>query len=243
MPSLPAAAPRRSLARRLAPLGLLGAAAAAFFALGLHRLVSFEALREHHGALTAFVAERGWLAAAVFAAAYAAMAAASLPGGLVLTVTGGLLFGAWLGTLLTVVGATLGASVLFLIARSALGGGLRARAGGAVERLAEGFREGAFSYLLVLRLVPLFPFFVVNLATAFLGVRLRTYVLATIIGIVLGTFVSAGVGAGLGSVFARGGTFTTAGVLTPQILTALVGLALLSLAPVAHKRFKAGRAP
>ena len=108
---------------------------------------------------------------------------------------------------------------------------------------ADGFREGAFSHLLVLRLVPLFPFFVVNLATAFLGVRLRTYVLATIIGIVLGTFVSASVGAGLGSVFARGGTFTTAGVLTPQILTALVGLALLSLAPVAHKRFKAGRAP
>ncbi len=158
-------------------------------------------------------------------------------------VAGGLLFGTWLGTALTVTGATLGATALFLVARSALGEGLRGRAGGAVERLADGFREGAFSYLLVLRLVPLFPFFVVNLAPAFLGVRPRTYVLATLIGIVPGTFVFASVGAGLGSVFARGGTFTAAGALTPQILTALVGLALLSLAPVAHKRLKARRAP
>ena len=238
---VPAPAASRPLARRLAPVALLAAGAAAFFALGLHRHLSFEALREHHEELAALVAGNRVLAAVLFVAAYAASTAASVPGGLVLTVTGGLLFGAWLGTALTVLGATAGATALFLVARSALGEGLRGRAGGAVERLAAGFRAGAFSYLLILRLVPLFPFFVVNLAPAFLGVSLHTYVLATLIGIVPGTFVYASVGAGLGSVFARGGTFSAAGVLTPQVVTALVGLALLALVPVAYKRFKARR--
>ena len=212
-----------------------------FFALGLHRYLSFEALREHHGALTAFVEERAVVAALLFVAVYAASTAASLPGGLVLTVTGGLLFGTWLGALLTVVGATTGGTILFLVARSALGGGLRARAGGAVERLAEGFREGAFSYLLVLRLVPLMPFFVVNLAPAFLGVPLRTFVAATLIGILPGTLVYSSVGAGLGSLFAQGGTFTPGGVLTPQVVTALVGLAALALVPVAYRRLRSRR--
>ncbi len=222
---MPAAVPAtaRPLAKRLAPAALLGAGVATFFALGLHRYASFEALREHHAELTAFVADHSALAAALFVAVYAVSTAASLPGGLVLMVAGGLLFGTWLGTALTVTGATLGATALFLVARSALGEGLRGRAGGAVERLADGFREGAFSYLLVLRLVPLFPFFVVNLAPTFLGVRPRTYVLATLIGIVPGTFVFASVGAGLGSVFARGGTFTAAGALTPQILLTRLG--------------------
>ena len=245
-PAMPApeadAAPGPSLLRRLAPLALLLAAVGAFFALGLHRTLSFEALRRHHGALTAFVEERAVVAGLLFVAVYAASTAASLPGALVLTVTGGLLFGAWVGAGLTVVGATAGATLLFLIARSALGESLRGRAGGSIDKLAEGFREGAFSYLLVLRLVPLFPFFVVNLAPAFLGVSLRTFVLATLIGIVPGTFVFSSVGAGLGSVFARGGEFSASGVLTPQIITALVGLALLSLVPVAYKRFKARRA-
>jgi uncharacterized membrane protein YdjX (TVP38/TMEM64 family) len=233
------AAPQRSLVRRIAPLALLLAAIGAFCALGLHRFLSFESLREHHGALMTFVEERALLAALLFVLVYAASTAASLPGGLVLTVAGGLLFGTWLGTVLTVVGATVGATALFLIARSALGESLRGRAGGYLDKLAEGFREGAFSYLLVLRLVPLFPFFVVNLAPAFLGVSLWTYVLATLIGIVPGTFVFSSVGAGLGSVFAMGGEFSPSGVLTPQIVTALVGVALLSLVPVAYKRIQA----
>ena len=240
-PAAPRPPARRSPLRRFLPVVLLGAGAALFFALGLHRHLSFEALREHHAGLARFVAGHAALAAVLYVAAYAASTAASVPGGLVLTVTGGLLFGAWLGTALAVLGATAGATALFLVARSALGEGLRGRAGGAVERLAEGFREGAFSYLLVLRLVPLFPFFVVNLAPAFLGVSLRTYAAATLIGIVPGSFVYASVGAGLGSVFARGEGFTAAGVLTPQVLTALVGLALLALVPVAYKRLKARR--
>jgi uncharacterized membrane protein YdjX (TVP38/TMEM64 family) len=133
--------------------------------------------------------------------------------------------------------ATTGAVGVFLIARTALGDVLRRRlTGGALERMAEGFRKNAFSYLLVLRLVPLFPFFVVNLAPAFLGVGLRTFLAATLLGIIPGAFVFASVGVGLGEVFEMGESFSAAGLLTPKVIIALVGLAILSLAPIAYKR-------
>ena len=153
--------------------------------------------------------------------------------------TGGFLFGTLFGTVFAVVGATIGAVGVFLVARTALGDLLRERLGhGTLERMADGFRENAFSYLLVLRLVPLFPFFMVNLAPAFLGVSLRTYALATLLGIVPGAFVFASVGAGLGDVFEMGGIVSASGLLTPRIVTALVGLAALALVPIAYKRLK-----
>ena len=102
-----------------------------------------------------------------------------------------------------------------------------------------GFQENGLSYLLVLRLKPLFPFFVVNLVPAFLGVHLRTYVIGTLVGIVPGSFVYATVGTGLGSIFDQNEAFTATGILTPEIVTALVGLSLLSLLPVAYKKIKA----
>jgi uncharacterized membrane protein YdjX (TVP38/TMEM64 family) len=157
----------------------------------------------------------------------------------VLTVAGGFLFGVVLGTLYVVVAATLGATAIFLIARSALGDLFRAKAGPFVQQMEAGFRENAFSYMLVLRLIPLFPFFVVNLVPAFLGVPLRTYVVGTLIGIIPGTLVFILAGAGLGSVFDRGGVFTVDSVLTPEIVAGLVGLSLLSLLPVIYKRLKA----
>ena len=165
--------------------------------------------------------------------------ALSVPGAAVLTVAGGFLFGALEGTVLVVIGATVGATLLYLAAKTALGDALRARAGGLVHKLEAGFRENALSYLLVLRLVPLFPFWLVNLAAAVLGVPPATYVLGTFVGIIPGSYVYASVGAGLGSVFDQGGEPSLKGALTPQVLVALVGLALLSLVPVAYKRLKA----
>jgi len=102
-----------------------------------------------------------------------------------------------------------------------------------------GCQENAFSYLLVLRLVPLFPFFVVNLVPAFLGVSLVTYVLGTFFGIIPGVVVFASVGAGLGSIFDAGEAFSASDILTPQILMALIGLAVLALIPVVYKKIKA----
>ena len=239
----PAERPRKaSLIKRLLPLAVLAAAIATAFSLGLHEHLSIETLREHRAVLNGFVAENALLAAVAFVTVYALSTALSLPGGVVLTVAGGFLFGVTLGTLYVVAAATLGATAVFLIARSALGSFLQERAGPFLKRMEAGFRENALSYLLVLRLIPLFPFFVVNLVPAFLGVSLRVYVLGTFFGIIPGTLVFILAGAGLGSVFDQGGQFTAGSVLTPEVIAGLVGLSLLSLLPVAYKRIKARRA-
>ncbi len=235
---------RRFSVRRMWPLGVLALGTATVFALGVDEYLTVEALRANHDALKAFVAEHALAAPLGFMALYAAAVAFSLPGGAAMTVAGGFLFGSVIGTGWVVIAATIGATAVFLIARSTLGDALRARAGAWLVRLSLGFRENALSYLLTLRLIPLFPFFVVNLVPAFLGVPLRTYVVGTFVGIIPGSFVYTSIGAGLGSLFdvETGGTVSLAGVLTPEIVVALVGLAALSLAPVAYKRLKAQRA-
>lgn len=231
----------KPLWRRLLPVAALALLLALVFTTGLHRYLSFGALRDNRALLQAFVADNYALAALGFVAAYTAAVALSIPGAVILTVGGGFLFGSLPGTALVVVGATAGATLLYLIAKTALGDALRARAGGAVQRLEAGFKENALSYLLVLRLIPLFPFWLVNLAAAVLGVPFRTYVLATFLGIIPGSFVYAQVGAGLGSVFDQGGEPSLAGVLTPQVILALVGLAVLALVPVGYRKWQARR--
>ncbi len=225
--------------KRLIPIGVLVLGLVAFFVFDLGRFLSFEALRENRAVLLNWVDTYGVIAALVYMLIYAVAIAFSLPGGAVLTITGGFLFGSIWGTVCVVFAATTGATALFLIAKTSFGDALRAKAGPALQRMQAGFQEGALSYLLVLRLVPLFPFFLVNLVPAFLGVSLRVYVVGTFVGIIPGTFVFATVGAGLGSVFDQGGEFSAAGILTPQIITALVGLAVLALIPVVYKRIKA----
>lgn len=228
--------------KRLVPLAVLGLAIGTFFALGLDRYVTFETLRANRELLMSFVYDNGFAAVLLFVAVYAASTALSLPGGAVLTIAGGFLFGTALGTVLVVIGATLGAIGIFTIAKTSLGDALRAKAGPALQRMESGFQENAFSYLLVLRLIPLFPFFLVNIVPAFLGVGLRTYAIATFVGIIPGSFVFTSVGAGLGSIFDSMEAFDPAAALTPQVITALIGLAILSMLPVAYKALKRRRA-
>ncbi len=227
--------------RKLAPVAAIAAAFAAVFAIGLDDYLSFQALRENREVLMQYVADNAALSVVIFIAVYAATTTLSLPGGAILTIAGGFLFGAVFGSLWVVIGATLGATGVFLAARSAFGQSLRAKAGPWLKKMEDGFNQNALSYLLVLRLVPIFPFFVVNLVPALVGVPLRTYVLATVIGIIPGSFVFASVGAGLGSVFDSMQDFSPAAALTPEVITALVGLALLSLVPVGYKILKASR--
>lgn len=224
---------------RLVPLLVLIVGLAVFFALGLPRYLSFDVLRENREVLLDWVERQGLLAGLVYIAAYAIAVAFSLPGGAVMSITGGFLFGTLWGGIYIWLGATLGATALFLIAKTALGDVLRARAGPWLQKTEAGFRVNALSYLLVLRLVPLFPFFVVNLVPAFLGVPLSTYVIGTALGIIPGVFVFASVGAGLGSIFDAGQSFSASGILAPQIVIALSGLAVLALIPVAYKKIKA----
>ena len=227
--------------KRLIPLVVLVAGLIAFFALGFDKYLTFEALRENRAWLLDQVRQSALLAAAVYIGVYILVVAFSLPGGAVMTITGGFLFGQWIGSLYVVFAATIGATILFIAAKTALGDMLRAKAGPFLKRMEAGFRENALSYLLVLRLIPIFPFFIVNLVPAFLGVSLRVFVLATFVGIIPGSFVYATVGAGLGSIFDSGEEFSAKGILTPEIVTALVGLAILALLPVAYKWYKAKR--
>lgn len=223
---------------RWTPLIALAIAAAAFFALGLHESLTMDALQRNRDVLADWVQANAVLAAVAFVVIYAAAIVLLPPSGAVMTVAGGFVFGAALGALYAVVGATIGAVLLFLVARLSIGDVLRRRAGPAIRKMEAGFRDNALSYLLVLRLVPLFPFWLVNLAPAFLGVPLRTFVIGTAIGIIPGTAVYAIFGSGLGSVLDRNEEISLAGVITPEILAGLIGLAVLALVPVVYKRFK-----
>jgi len=220
------------------PLLIIAALTTLFILSGWHEYLSFEQLREHRLTLNTLVAEQPWLAALVYILVYVVVVTLSLPGGTIMTLTGGFLFGPVWGGLYTVFGATLGATIIFLIAKTSLGDALLAKAGKQIQSMKAGFNENALSYMFVLRLVPLFPFFIVNLAPAFLGVPLRTYVIATFFGIMPATFVFALAGSGLGKVFEQGGEFSIAGILTPEMIGALFGLALLSLIPVGYKKWQ-----
>ena len=232
---------RARAAMRLLPLLALLIGLGLFFALGLQDHLSCAALRDNRAWLGDWVAAHRLLAILGFIALYAAAVALSVPGAAVLTVAAGFLFGTPVATAMVVAAATAGSTVLFLAARSAFHDLLQPRVGPWLAKLQRGFAENELSYLLFLRLVPLFPFFVVNLVPAFLGVRPRSYVIATFFGIIPATFVFASVGAGLGSLFDAGHDCSLDNVLTPQIIFALVGLALLALVPVLYKRFWARR--
>jgi uncharacterized membrane protein YdjX (TVP38/TMEM64 family) len=215
-------------------LGVLGLLVA-LRATGLSDHLSLATLAAHREALGSFVAANLVLAALAYVGVYVVAVAFSFPGAVFLTLAGGLLFGAVGGTALTVVGATIGATLVFLFAQRLFGADALDRLGPKARALGEGIRRNAASYLLVLRLVPLFPFFLVNLVPAFVGVRLGIYVVTTALGILPGTAVFSLAGAGLGDVLAMGGAFDPRAVLTPQILGALLGLAALSLAAIPLK--------
>jgi uncharacterized membrane protein YdjX (TVP38/TMEM64 family) len=227
--------------RRLWPVAALLLALVLLTLFGPDNATLFEALRANREEMLALVAEYAVIAELLFALIYAVAIALSIPGGAMMTIIGGFLFGPLRTTIVVVFAATLGATALFLIARGAVGDRLRSRAGPWMAKMEAGFQDNAMSYLLVLRLVPLFPFFVVNLAPAFLGVPLRTYVIATFFGIIPGTFVFALAGGGLGSALDASGEFSLSGILTPEVIAALVGLAALALVPVAYKIFRARR--
>jgi uncharacterized membrane protein YdjX (TVP38/TMEM64 family) len=190
---------------------------------------------------------------------YVCAVALSLPGGLILTATSGLLFGWFLGGLAAVVGATLGATILFLVARTAIGEVLTSRAGPWLTKLREGFKDDALSYLLFLRLVPAFPFWLVNIAPAVLGVPLRTYVIATFFGIIPATFAFAAAGAGLDSIIAaakaehaqcvaqKGAaacklSIQASSLVTKELVLALAMLGVVALIPIAVKKWRSAHA-
>jgi uncharacterized membrane protein YdjX (TVP38/TMEM64 family) len=207
-----------------------------FYALGLADYFSLAALRRYQESLGAFVGEHPLLAGITYLAIYAAAVAVSFPGASFLTIAGGFLFGAIAGPLLAWIAATLGATIIFLIARTSLGDLLAERAGPRAQKLREGFQRDGFSYLLFLRLVPLFPFWLVNLGAALFGMRLLPYVAATALGILPGTFVYAYFGHGLGTSLE-----SESSPATVELYIALILLGLLALIPVIVRRWRRDR--
>lgn len=237
---------RRARLLRWAPLAGIALLIALGILSGAHEHVTLSALRDNRALLETWVSEYALLACLAYMALYTAATAASLPAGTVLTLAGGFLFGPWLGAGLTVLGATAGAVLIFLAARTALGDALRARlerAGGALAAMERGFREDAFFYLLFLRLTPVFPFFVVNLAPAFLGVRLPLYAATTLVGIFPGTLVYCFLGSGLGKALEGTAEPSLEGLVSADILLGLGGLGAMSLLAVVVRRVLRRRAP
>jgi len=238
---MPAAAARpvgsrlRTFLRWLPLLGIVTVLVLSY-AFGLQDLFSLSGLRQHRAELTRFVEANLPLAALTYVLVYIAVVTVSFPGAGIMTITGGFMFGAALGTVLASISATSGATLFFLIARSSFGDFLVRRAGERVQRLRRGFLEEGFSYLLVLRLVPLFPFWLINLGAALCAMPLVPYVTATAIGVVPPTFAFALLGGGLGDVLESDG-----GIISWKLVVALMLLSIAALLPPLIRRWRRGQ--
>lgn len=218
---------------KLLILALFVGGVIAFFAFGGQKYLNLETLKANRDALIQYAEQHYALALLIGFLIYTVSTALSLPGGLILSLAVGLVFGRWAGTVLIVFAATLGATLVFLAARYLFANMARKKIGGLAQKINVGFTKDAFNYLLFLRLVPLFPFWLVNLAPAFTNVSLKTYVSATAIGILPGTFVFANLGQNLGRIS------SSKDLLTPPIIGAFVLLGVFALIPVLYKKFKA----
>ena len=214
------------------------ASIAAWFALGLNQAFSLHALAERHAALRGWAAAEPVTVAAAYVGVYAALVAACLPVGLFMTVRGGLLVGTAAGLALAMLGATSGAVVVFLLARGALAQTVARRAGPRLEGVLFGLRQDGFTYLLAMRLMPVMPFWLTNLAPGLAGLRLRTFIAATVVGVVPFGLVLASIGAGLASVLDAGGEPDLSILRSPAVVLPLLGMTVLSLLPAAWRRWR-----
>ena len=241
-----------SALRRLWPLGLLALTAAIAIASGATGYLSFHQLAESRAALRAYVADHHIASVALYALAYLTIATCSLPAGVLMTMAGGFLLGPWIGAPTAILCAVTGASFVFWIARSSLGEALRVHAGPRIEWLRRGFAEDAVFYMLFLRLTPLFPFSLVNIASAALGVKYRTFFWTTLIGIAPGTLAYSVAGSGLESVMQAQERiysaclaaaqadcqlrFSARQLVTRELVWSIAALGVLALTPVIVRR-------
>lgn len=218
---------------RLIPAAIVVGGLAFGYWMGWHHYLTLEFLSESRAELMEFTRANPVTAPLAFAAAYALAVAFAFPAASVLTIFGGFLFGWALGSVLVAVAATIGATALFLAARSTFGGFLKRRLHGRTAKLAEGFENNAFSYLLALRLAPVLPFWLINIAPAFFDVKLSTFIAATFLGILPAVFAYTYLGQGLDSVIAAaeaaGREATLSDLATPQITLAFAALALVAI--------------
>jgi len=255
MTSPPSVAPPSSAFRKWLPVLALLAIMSFAYAMGWHQLLSFKTIGLNYDALKTYIAANMALSLVIYIALYVGIVTLSLPVGLFMTLAGGLLFGWQIGAPAAVAGATIGAAIVFKIVTSSFGETLANKAGPFLAKLRDGFQENALSYLLFLRLVPAFPFFIINLVPALLGVRLSTFIIGTGLGIIPGTTAYSLAGSGLGSVIeAQNAAYksclaaarSTVGaacdykidltqIITRELIWAGIALGIVALIPVAMK--------
>jgi uncharacterized membrane protein YdjX (TVP38/TMEM64 family) len=223
---------------RVIPLVILVGVLIAGWFLGLPQLISWQALADNQARLHAAVADNPGAAMAWFIGLYAFAAAVSTPGSFMISVASGVLFGTWLGAACSLVGATLGAIVLFLVVRSALADFVARRAHRVMARVGPALERDGFLYLLALRLTTVVPFWLVTIVSALAGLRLLPFAGATLLGIIPATVIFASVGAGMDALIAGGARPDASVLLSPPILLPLLGLALLSMLPIAWRTLR-----
>lgn len=237
----PPSASALGVIKRFGPAVVLVAGLAAVIASGGMHHLSLHELRDSRASLHAFVRTHGLEAALAYLAVYVGVISLSLPGALIMTLTGGFLFGPWVGALLADLGCSSGAMVVYAVCRLTVGDSLDRRLTPKIKAFEEGFRQNAFLYLLTLRLIPVMPFWLINLAAGLLGAPARAFIVATVMGILPAALIYASLGAGLDGMFNRGEPLGPQLLLAPRIALPLIGLALLSTLPIAHHWWRARR--
>lgn len=227
------AVPAGSSAGKIVIAAVIAVAIGAFFYFDLGQLLSLTALKAHRDTLLSFTEANYISSAGLFILAYIVVTGLSLPGAVILTLAGGFLFGSLFGMLFVNLGATTGATLAFLTARYLLRDWVEQKFGKWLGPVQQGFTNNAFSYLMTLRLIPLFPFFVVNLVAGLTRMNIGTYVAATALGIIPGSFVYAYAGRQLGTIN------SLKEIASPNVIGAFVLLGLLALVPTVYNKFQA----
>lgn len=228
----------KSKLKRYLPISVLLLGLILFFYFRLYEYFTFSALQQHRELLINWTQQYYLLSALSFCLIYIAAVALSFPGATILTLLGGFLFGTIMGSVFVILSATVGACLIFMATKTAFGDVLAKKAGPFIKKFEKGFQEDAFSYLLILRFVPLFPFWLINIIPALLGTKLRTFFLTTLIGIMPGSIIYVSVGSGLGTIFDSQQQPNLSIIFEPEVLLPIIGLALLSFVPVIYKKIR-----
>jgi uncharacterized membrane protein YdjX (TVP38/TMEM64 family) len=229
------------LLQRFGPVAVLLVLLLAALVSGLADHLSLEELRARGESLRELARQRPLFSLAVYVALYVVTVSISLPGALIMSLSGGFLFGPVLGGAAAVSGVTGGSTIVFLVSKSAFGTFMKAWENPLLLRVEEGFREDAFAYLLTLRLIPAFPLLLVNIAAGLMNVPLRTFLTASILGVLPSSMIYAGIGSGLGHVFAQSGPIALSSLLSPQIYLPVIGMGALAFLPPLWRHWRRGR--
>jgi len=219
------------------PLIILICIGLAIWLTGIYKYISLDNLKEHQNYLKEYVGENLLISTLIFSLIYFSIVSLSIPVATIMTLTGGFLFGQLVGTICVVISASLGGCVIFLSTKIASKNSSKKEHGNWVQKMKKGFSENAFSYMLTLRLIPIFPFVIVNIVVGALQIPLRTFFFGTLIGIIPGSYVYVSVGVAMQTLLNQD-NFTPETLLTPDILIALSGLGMLALLPIIYKLLK-----